>query len=183
MKKPLVRKFFLVLYYLVGIHFPTQPFPGWCLGYAFRRFLVGRIFESCGEGVIIKQGAIFGDGSKLRIGNHSQIGHNARVPFDLIVGDDVIMAPDVVIWSVGHEFSGTDIPIRLQGETARRPVVIGNDVWIGQRCVIMPGVRIGDHAVIGAASVVTRDVPPYAVVAGVPAKVLRYRNQEQRRAQ
>ena len=183
MKKPLVRKFFLALYYLVGIHLPTQPFPGWRLGYAFRRFLVGRIFESCGEGVIIKQGAIFGDGSKLRIGNHSQIGHNARVPFDLIVGDDVIMAPDIIIWSVGHEFSRTDIPIRLQGETPRRPVVIGNDVWLGQRCIIMPGVQIGDHAVIGAASVVTRDIPPYAVVAGVPAKVLRYRNREQRSAQ
>jgi maltose O-acetyltransferase len=148
------------------------------MAYAIRRALVRHLFDSCGEEVVIKKGAVFGDGSRIRIGNNSQIGHNARVPFDLTLGDDVIMAPDVTIWSVGHEFSRTDIPIRMQGETPRRPVVIGNDVWIGQQCFILPGVHIGDHAVIGAASVVTRDVPPYAVVAGVPARVIRYRGHE-----
>lgn len=175
----MLRTLSLALYYLVAIHLPTQPFPGWQLGYTLRRVLVRHIFESCGKDAIIKKGAIFGKGNKIRIGNNSQIGHNARVPFDLTLGNDVIMAPDIIIWSVGHEFSRTDIPIRLQGETVRKPVVIGNDVWIGQRCIIMPGIHIGDHAVIGAASVVTKDVPPYAVVAGIPAKVLRFRDQKQ----
>lgn len=55
------------------------------------------------------------------------------------------------------------------------PVEVGNDVWIGQRAIIMDGVKIGDGAVVGAAAVVTKDVPPYAIVVGVPAKVIKYR--------
>jgi len=60
----------------------------------------------------------------------------------------------------------------------RAPVTIGNDVWIGANAVILPGVTIADGAVVGAAAVVTSDVPPYAIVAGVPARVLRYRFDE-----
>lgn len=62
---------------------------------------------------------------------------------------------------------------------AKRAVTIGNDVWIGANAIILPGVGIGDGAVIGAGAVVSADVPPYAVVAGVPARVLRYRFDEQ----
>ena len=54
-------------------------------------------------------------------------------------------------------------------------VIIGNDVWIGMRSIIMPGVKIGDGAVIGAGAVVTKDVPDYAIVGGVPARIIKYR--------
>ena len=63
-------------------------------------------------------------------------------------------------------------------ENVLRPVTIGNDVWIGVRVIILGGVKIGNGAVIGAGSVVTRDVPPYAVVAGAPARLIRYRFEE-----
>ena len=58
------------------------------------------------------------------------------------------------------------------------PVTVGNDVWIGARAIIMDGIKIGDGAIIGANSVVTKDVPPYAIVAGCPAKLIRYRFSE-----
>ena len=62
-----------------------------------------------------------------------------------------------------------------QGSTEERPVVIGNDVWIGGRVIILPGVKIGDGAIVGAGSVVTRDVSEYDIVAGNPARVIKNR--------
>ena len=85
------------------------------------------------------------------------------------------MGPEVIIWSVGHRFDRTDIPINQQGTTEQKPVKIGDDVWIGQRVIIMPGVKIEDHAVIGAGSIVTKDISAWSVVAGVPASVLKTR--------
>ncbi|MBU4067907.1 MAG: acetyltransferase [Proteobacteria bacterium] len=142
-----------------------------------RRKLAQKIFLYCGQHVIIKRNAYFGNGSQLRIGHNSQLGHNCVVPRDISIGNDVIMGPNVVIWAISHKFSSAEVPIRLQGSTDRNPPVIGNDVWIGERSIIMPGVKIGSHSVIGAASVVTRDVPDYAVVAGIPARIIRMRKQ------
>ena len=66
--------------------------------------------------------------------------------------------------------------IRNQGRTEIKPVIIGDDVWIGARAIIMPGIVIGRGAVIGAGSVVTKNVDEYAVVAGNPARVIKYRS-------
>ncbi len=111
----------------------------------------------------------------ISIGNNSGLGIRCRVRGPLTIGNDVMMGPDVVILSGGHVFDRTDIPMRLQGGKKSRPTVIGDDVWIGTRAIIMPGVRIGSGVIIGAGAVVTKDVPDYAIVGGVPAKVLRYR--------
>jgi maltose O-acetyltransferase len=151
--------------------------PSWKIGYVFRRFLAKQIFASCGDGVIIKQHAYFGDGRTLRVGHRAQIGTNSRIDHDVTIGDDVLMGPDVVMISGGHAFETPDIPINQQGSVERRPIIIGNDVWIGTRVIIMPGVKIGDGSVIGAGSIVTKDVPPYSVAVGAPAKVIRIRGQ------
>lgn len=78
---------------------------------------------------------------------------------------------------MGHTFDLVDIPMNRQGATEVQPVTIRDDVWIGQRVIIKLGVTIGSHAVIGAGSIVTKHVPSWSVVAGVPARVIRMRRQ------
>jgi maltose O-acetyltransferase len=85
------------------------------------------------------------------------------------------MGPDVVIMTTAHAFEDPSSLVRLQGDVPIRSVTIGNDVWIGTRSIILPGVTLGDGCIIGAGSVVTRSVPPFAVAAGNPARVIRQR--------
>lgn len=131
--------------------------------------------RSCGENVNIERGATIS--SKLSIGDNSGIGVNCTCGGELTVGNDVMMGPECVIISRNHEFSNTDIPMRLQGYRQEQPCVIGNDVWIGRRVMIMPGVTIGNGVVIAAGAVVTKDVPDFAVIGGVPAKIIKYRKE------
>lgn len=165
----------LALYYGGAQYFPTQPVPGWRLGYSIRRWLLGHIVEQCGADVVVKSRAYFGTGRHLRIGDRSQLGQNLRAESDLVLGTDVVMGPDVVLMSSAHAFEATNMPINQQGALTRRPVIIGNDVWIGTRVIVLPGVKIGNKAVIGAGSVVTKSVPAGAIVAGNPARIIRYR--------
>lgn len=80
--------------------------------------------------------------------------------------------------TTSHGFDDLDRPIRLQPEPPVRSVSIGDDVWIGTRVTILPGVKIGTGAVIGACSVVTKDIPSYAVAVGNPARVIRQRGKK-----
>lgn len=171
----LKHKISLLLYYGLAKHFPTQPMPGYKFGYFFRRLLIKSIAEECGKDVIVKQNAYIGRGVGLKIGDRSQIGHNSRIGQHVTIGDDVLMGPDVVIMANSHAFERLDVPINKQGALAIKPVSIGNDVWIGTRVIILPGVTIGDQAVIAAGAIVTKNVPKGAIVGGNPAKVIRYR--------
>jgi len=165
----------LGLYYLVARKLPDVPFPGAWLGQTLRRLLAQQIFASCGPHVRINRGANFGTGSRIRLGENSSISIDCWVASDTQIGDDVMMAPQVTILSNSHNFGRTDISMRAQGAPPPRPVRIGNDVWIGTRTIILPGVSVGDHCIIGAGAVVTKDVPDWAIVGGNPARVIRYR--------
>lgn len=87
-----------------------------------------------------------------------------------------MMGAECWIYTSNHEFSDITRPIMEQGYQAQEPVTICDDVWIGGRVTIMPGVTIGKGSVLGACAVVTKDVEPYAIVVGNPAHVIRYRN-------
>ncbi len=86
-----------------------------------------------------------------------------------------MMAPEVLILGGNHRFDRVDIPMMFQGNVEYGPVEIGNDVWIGSRVIILPGLKIGEGSIIGAGSVVTKDVMPYSIVAGNPAKLIKMR--------
>ena len=166
---------YLLGYYMVARFLPKYPIPGYKIGYKLRYFFCSHIFQSCGKNVLIKRNAYFGDGSKIRIGDNSQIGINCVMDNDIIIGNDVTMGPDVIIYTSSHEYKELGIPINQQGARQHRQVTIGNNVWIGARCIILPGVTIGDNAIIGANTVVTKDVPQNAVFCGAAGKVVKFR--------
>lgn len=145
-----------------------MKFGGW-----LRRQFAKKIAFHCGNHVNIEHGASFTPG--LSIGDRSGVGVHCELTGPISIGSDVMMGPEVIIYTSGHKFDRTDISMMDQGFTDVKPVVIGNDVWIGRRVIIMPGVTIGDGCIIGAGAVVTKDIPDYSVAVGVPAKVIKRR--------
>lgn len=135
------------------------------------------MFDSCGKNVNIDNGAFLASGKGIEIGNNSGIGQDCRVAGPLKIGNDVMIAPNVIIVTQNHEIRDTEIPMRLQ-TAPKKQVTICDDVWIGANAIILPGVTIGKGSVVGAGSVVTKDVPEYAIVGGNPAHVIRYRKSD-----
>ena len=172
----MINKLALIAYYGFAKYLPTNESKliG-KLSRTLREAIAKGIFKSSGHTFNINKGAYFGTGKNLSIGSNSSIGRDCQIANDVTIGNDVMMAPEVLIFSVSHETSKTDIPMRQQGNKAPNPVTIGNDVWIGQRAIILPGVTIGDGAIIASGAVVTKDIPEYAVAGGNPAKVIKSR--------
>ena len=164
----------LIAYYGFARHLPasTSPINHWTR--KVRRVICRPLFDMGGANINIEKGAKFATGKGITIGNNSGLGIDSSVHGPLRIGDNVMMGPQVTIFSQTHVIGRTDIPMNQQG-MREAEVVIGNDVWIGMRVIIMPGVKIGNGAVIGAGAIVTKDVPDYAVVGGVPARVIKYR--------
>ena len=115
-------------------------------------------------------------GEGLIIGNNVGIAQNCFIQIrgKVMIGNDVIFGPGAYLFSRNHKFDNPDLPISVQGET-RKGVMIDDGVWIGARAVILDGVHVGRNSIIAAGSIVNRDVPPYAIVAGVPAKIIKNR--------
>lgn len=109
------------------------------------------------------------------IGSGSRIGLSNTLIGPLQIGDNVIIAQNVVISALNHGYQDINTPIRLQPCTTSK-VFIGDDSWIGANAVITSGVKIGNHVVVAAGSVVTKDVPDYSIAAGNPARIIKQYN-------
>jgi maltose O-acetyltransferase len=140
-----------------------------------RRHAARQLLAECGVDVNIEHGVRCSRIGDVKIGDHSGIGINCRLGGPVTIGSDVMMGPDVVILASAHRRDRTDIPMRLQQHEPMREVVIGDDVWIGTRAILLPGVTIGSHAIVGAGAVVTRDVPEWGIAVGNPARVIKDR--------
>ena len=160
----------LVLYYSIGQYLPSNRF-----GKSVRTFLCKRIFKKCGNHVNIERRAWFGSGTNVELGDYSGIGINCHIPSDTIIGKYVMMGPNCFILDVNHDISDTTRPMCQQGMTEKKITRIGNDVWIGRDVHMTPGRTISDGSVIAMRSVLTKDFPPYSIVGGNPAKLIRYR--------
>ena len=140
---------------------------------------IGNNFSLGRNSIIECTGVIRELGEELVIGENVGIAANAFIAMrgKVKIGDNTIFGPGVSIHAENHNFNDTNIPIRKQGAT-RKGVVIGEDCWIGSKAIILDGVKIGNHAIVAAGAVVTKDVPDYAIVGGVPAKVIKMRKEE-----
>lgn len=114
----------------------------------------------------------------IEINDFSHIGENCQIVGDsgVCIGKYVMIAKNCEIISSNHEYSNYKIPIILQGiRSYNQPIIIEDDVWVGNNVIILPKVKIGKGSIIGAGSVVTKNVEPYSIVAGVPAKFIKFR--------
>lgn len=140
----------------------------WCILNVspINRFYVGN-YSSIEEWSVVDNGV--GD---VLIGHHTMVGMRNTLIGPLSIGNNVIMAQNVVLSGLNHRYDDISTPISLQGVN-KAEIVVEDECWIGANSVITAGVHIGKHAVVAAGSVVTKDVPPYSVVGGCPAKVIK----------
>ena len=108
----------------------------------------------------------------VMIGDHTRIGLHNTIIGPVIIGSHVNLAQGITITALNHNFENSKKRIDEQG-VSTSAVVIEDDIWIGANAVVLPGVTIGHHSVVAAGAVVTKDVPPHSLVAGVPAKVIK----------
>ena len=132
----------------------------------YRRFSLGR--RSVVEAFSCVNNAV-GD---VIIGDHTRIGLHNTIIGPVTIGSHVNLAQGITVTALNHNFADTSLRIDEQG-VSTKAVTIEDDVWVGANAVILPGVTVGRHAVIAAGAVVTKDVPPFSIVGGVPARVLK----------
>ncbi|MFP3351028.1 CatB-related O-acetyltransferase [Pseudoalteromonas sp. SIMBA_153] len=133
-----------------------------------------KILDKNGNQSMVGSNVYIGRANKIKIGQGARINENVYLE-SVKIGDDVMIAPNVSILSRMHEFESIELPMSLQGYKKEKKVIIGNDVWLGRNVVVLPGITIGNGAIIAAGSVVTKDVEPYSIVGGVPAELIKMR--------
>lgn len=167
------KKIFHAIYNIFAKHMPLSNSKYNFGQKKIREFFARNIIEYAGKDINIEKGASIG--YALSIGDRSSVGVNSEINGTVTIGSDVMMGPEVVIYTKNHEFISRDLTMIEQGFRETQPVVIGDDVWIGRRVIILPGVHIGTGAVIGAGAVVAKDIPEYAIAVGNPVRVIGYR--------
>ncbi|WP_233095516.1 acyltransferase [Shewanella putrefaciens] len=146
------------------------------------RWLCKKKFYHFGKNSNVRPGSYIIETDKVSIGNNVVIRPHTMIfaspdksvySLHVCIGDNVLIGSGVHIYVSNHKFDELDKLIIEQGHSPVNPVIIEDDVWIGANAIILPGVTIGQHSVIAAGSIVTKSVPRFTMVAGVPAKVLK----------
>ena len=158
----------------------------WCgmsSAYIVLNMVRGRRLVKIGKHTNVHPTVVIREGEYISIGDHCLINHNNLLQAgkskygSITIGNYVHTGVNVMFMAFNHGFYTTEIPTKEQ-DYMDAPIVVEDDVWIGGGSIILSGVTIGKGAIIAAGAVVNKDIPPYAIVGGVPAKVLKYRNQD-----
>jgi maltose O-acetyltransferase len=147
-------------------------------GVKLRRRVYSKRLKSCGKNLEIYENNNIKGFKNISIGDDffMNFGGTLDAQDDLVIGNYVTCGYNVKLITVNHIFTRLDLQIQKQG-VEHKKISVGNDVWIGADAIVLPGVKIGDGCVIGAGSIVTKDVPDFAVAAGNPARVIKHRGE------
>lgn len=146
-------------------------------------FFIKRSFNKCGKKCSISRGCNFSGVENISLGNYVSFNSGCRIistRAKTIIGDYVMFGPDVLIVTGDHRTDLKDKPMALVSNKEKLPIndcdiVFEGDNWIGARAVILKGVKVGKGSIVAAGAVVTKDVPPFSIVAGVPARFIKNR--------
>lgn len=162
-----------ILYTFCGGVLPHGGYRQFPLSQSIRRLSGKLLFDYCGKEVNI--GRRVRCSKNISLGNESSIGDYSYISGEVCIGNHVMIAPRCVFIAMNHRFS-SEYPFQeIEGE--KKKIVIGDNVWIGYGAMILAGVKVGNGSIIAAGSVVTKDVEPYSVVGGVPARLIKKRIQ------
>lgn len=166
------KKIILIVYYLFAIWLPGGNKNG--VACRLRVLLLSRLFKKTSKGINILSGAEVFNAHNLTIGANSGIGQDCKLNCEeeIVIGERVLIGPEVLIFTSNHIWDKNKKTYFGQGMT-RKKVIIEDDVWIGARSIILPGILVGKGATIAAGSIVTKNVEDYAVVGGSPAKIIK----------
>jgi acetyltransferase-like isoleucine patch superfamily enzyme len=163
------------------LNWPNTP-----LGIALRRRYVSMRAASVGRNFVMQRGCDIAGYHLLRIGDNATISESVVInlgpgDYELRLGSDSFIGPGTYVRNMNHNYTDpVDMPDRPSHTGT--DIVIGDHVWIAARCILLAGARVGDHAIVGAGSVVRSEIPPNAIAAGNPARVVRLRAQTEDQA-
>lgn len=168
-----MKKIKLLFYYLFFSKLPNSWWPG---GKAFNKLRVNwvKTILPAGKNIKIQRSVYIGSGNNIVIGNNCQINELVRLD-NVAIGNNVMIARECIILGKMHESSDIHTPMNEQGVKPVQQTCIEDDVWLGLRVVVMPGIHIRRGSIIAAGAVVTKDTEPYGIYGGVPAKLIKQR--------
>ena len=169
----MIKKIYLALYYSIASHLPNSTYP---MGKFFNniRLLLLKKIISLGTGSKVQENVYLGNGTNISIGSNCQINANVRLD-NVCIGNDVMIARECIFLGKMHNYESTDVSMINQGNVDVQQSIVEDNVWIGARVIVMPGIVIRSGAIIGAGAVVTKDTEANAIYGGVPSKLIKYR--------
>jgi len=170
-----MQRFKLIIYYLFVQYLPHSRLIS--LSNTIRLWYMAKILKviQFDKNSKFESGIYISDARNLEIGKHVRINENVFLQGSITIGDFVMIAPNVSIYTKTHRYGDINTPMVLSGESETKTVTIENDVWLGLNAVVLPGITVGKGSIIGANSVVTKNVEPYSIIGGVPAHLIRKR--------